>query len=261
MPDQRKTPEEIKKLDAADRITHPMETSDGTVAYHFALGGGSAQTKALQCSLDAKLICQLYQVPLCCPICKSGLGLYIYSKAGMQALSENQQRKNRNTMLFGKSHMKRTHPALERQFDPEAQPHESNVTQVAEVVPKRFRAGPSTSSVQPTSGPPHSTPPINGVKRKLQNESAPEQVTKRSKAVLQQSQVSISKAAPGSSVRQRTSCKPTATATRPRLNTCERRKNDYYVDAEGQTYYDKGKGWHPDDEHESDDDSDCEPTE
>ena len=248
MPDHRKTPQQIKKMDAQDRISHPMHISDGTIAYHFTLGGNSGQCKALQYLLSDKP--SRYQIPLCCPICKSSVGMYIYSAEGMEALSENQQRKNRNTMLFGKSHMKRTHPVLKREPVPPEKLFEPNVTQAAEVVAKRFRAGPAASSTRPTQELPPSISPVTGVKRKPQPMMSTKQVMKRSKTV---SEAPIHLALPV--VRQHMPVTPAAAATLPPLSTCERKPNHYYVDAEGQTHYDKPRGWHPDDEDLSDGDS------
>jgi hypothetical protein len=84
MPDHRFTAEEIDEMDAKDRDTHPMTTTDGTVAYHFTLGGCRAQDRALALLLETHVRkAKRIQVPLCCcPICKSGLGQYIFSRQG-----------------------------------------------------------------------------------------------------------------------------------------------------------------------------------
>lgn len=172
----RKTPKEVIEQDAEDCETHPMKASDGSTVYHFALGGSSAQIKTLKCFFPEEKPHSRYQIPLCCPLCKSGLGMYIYSKNGIKALSENQQRKNRNTMLFGKSHMKRTHSNLESRFAPVTRVFEQNVTPAVNVAPKRFRAGPAKSSksaVPATSRPSNLPSPVISIKRKLQHEVPP----------------------------------------------------------------------------------------
>ena len=170
---RRKTPEEIIEQDATDLETHPMKASDGATVYHFALGGSSAQIKTLECFFQEEEPHSRYQISLCCPLCKSGLGMYIYPKNGIQALSENQQRKNRNTMLFGKSHMKRTHSNLESRLVPVTEAFEQSVTPAADVAPKRYRAGPAKSSKSAAPATAMSRPsksPSPVIKRKIQHE-------------------------------------------------------------------------------------------
>ena len=138
----RWAPERVAKADATDRITHPM-TSDDTIAYFFTLGGVTAQNKALHCALGSH---ERHQVPLCCRLCNTGLGSYIYSSTSNRGLSDNQQRKNRNIMLFGKAHLK-SHGLFPLQLVPLTRVGVPNVAPVEEISqPMPDSALPSCSS-------------------------------------------------------------------------------------------------------------------
>ena len=262
MPDHRKTPEEVKKLDEEDRYTHRMGSSDGTIAYHFTCGGVSAQNRALHCLLNGVPHVR-YQVPLCCPICKAGLGMFIYAKAGNKELSENQQRKNRNTMLFGSSHMKRTHPVLESKPVSAMEAFEQNVTAMTQVSAKQFRAGPSAASLRSTTAgqvEPQLSPTSVGVKRKPQQDISADRLIKRPAVPIQvdrsqtMAQESTDLAITKAKSQQKTYIPSTALVHSKSRNVkkpAKPRTNGYYVDEEGQVNYDKPKGWHPDDEDES----------
>ncbi len=133
-----------EEADAEDCRTHAI-TVDSTFAYYFTPGGIRKQDKALHCALEAY---ERHQVPLCCRECKAGLGSYIYSRSGNQGLSENQQRKNRNIMLFGKSHLKSAHGLLALQSVPLTRVGEPNLTAAQQI------SQPTPSSALPscTSG-------------------------------------------------------------------------------------------------------------
>ena len=266
MPDHRYTCKQVEQMDAEDRQSHPITMSDGTIAYHFTLGGDSVQRKVLSAFSSLQNM-ERHQVPLCCPICKSGLGSYIYSKRGSQNLSSNQQRKNRNVMLFGKSHWKRSHPSVELQpvQISEACDHkrsDNNVTQVADVAAKRFRAGPPPSKTTDRK----ITCPITAVKRKQPDSEtgASDRLQAAGKPITPLMRNTAYKDN-GDSARHpsaQTKCVPKPTSTEniakrrksiiakrdeKKSNHCPRRPNDYYMDAEGQIDYEHPRGWHPDD--------------
>lgn len=258
MPDCRKTPEEVKKLDEEDRYTYRMGSSDGTIAYHFTLGGVSAQNRTLRCLLDGVPHAR-YQVPLCCPICRAGLGMFIYAKTGNKELSENQQRKNRNTMLFGSSHMKKTHPVLVSKPVSAMEAFEQNVTAMTQVSAKQFRAGPSAASLRATAaGQPQLSPTSAGVKRKPEQDISTDRLLKRPAVPIQVDRCQTMTPKCAGLVITKAKCQQKASVSssavvRPksRKKPAKPRTNDYYVDEDGQVNYDKPEGWHPDDEEES----------
>jgi len=79
---------------------------------HFTLAGAAALNSRLirkiELSTDASQSRTEWQ--LLCPLCQSFLGYWICAHNDA-ALSTNQQRKNRNTMLLGKSHYRKIHAA------------------------------------------------------------------------------------------------------------------------------------------------------
>lgn len=249
--DHRKSYKDVVMLDAADRNSHPMTISDGKLAYHFALGGSRGQDKALQGILQL-MSCPppaRYQVPLCCPVCKAGLGSYIYSSSGIQALSENQQRKNRNTMLFGKSHCKRTHALLTLQVKSCNSISETTSTPAEQTVAKRFRAGPSTIASSKTHRPSEPTAYISSKRKHDSDDSTPgpadRSVKQRVKAPAQPFSSALKFQARTTMAADEVPARVAMVhGALTRVSPSHRHTSEgYCIDANGEMRFDKAVGW------------------
>ncbi len=141
--DRRWSIQTKQSADTEDCRTHPM-TVDGTMAYYFTPGGISAQNKALCCAIGSH---ERHQVSLCCRFCRAALGAYIFSNSGNQALSSNQQRKDRNTLNFGQSHLNKNHGEVDLQPAPMKSAGELNVLPAEQMTAKQFRARAAPAAV------------------------------------------------------------------------------------------------------------------
>ncbi len=156
-------------------------------------------------------------------------------------------------MLFGKSHFKKAHPLLERKPVPEAKAFEQSTTPIAQTIAKQFRAGPlGVSSARIVEGKQY--PVAVGEKRKHQYVEIVTP-TRSVKQCLTPKQHQAKPQHPSRSMQfdhQVGIVKPAVAIPAHRADYPPRRYGDYYVNKEGETCYDKPKGWHPDDGDESD---------
>jgi len=104
------TSAQVRQQDLQDSISHPMVQTDQVV--DFTLAGAAALNSRLirKIGLATDASQSRTEWQLLCPLCQSFLGYWICAHNGA-ALSTNQQRKNRNTMLLGKSHYRKIHAA------------------------------------------------------------------------------------------------------------------------------------------------------
>lgn len=103
----RKLPlEQVRQLDAADLIAHPIEKAKEPAC--FTLCGAAALNSYLLRNASDQMANTRAEYELVCPCCKSFIGFWIYAPSDVP-LSSNQQRKNRNTLLMGKSHYRKFH--------------------------------------------------------------------------------------------------------------------------------------------------------
>jgi len=151
-------------MDAADEKSHPMEKAKEHA--YFSLACTSVMNTHLLRSLkesNASSVAERWEWDMRCPICESFLGCWICVVDTSEIkLSDNQQRKNRNTALLAKSHYKKYH-ALEKAISL-VQSHE------------RLRSAPAAQSkvtpVASTLPPKISARHSQGVKRKSNNTAA-----------------------------------------------------------------------------------------